>query len=309
MPEDRLLEARHLARHYGGREAVSDVNLHVNRGEVLGLLGLNGAGKTTTLRMLCGTLAPSAGEIRLCGIDLLESPIMAKRQLGYLPEIPPLYPDTRVREYLHYAATLRRVPRRDRRVAVDAALEATGLADVAHRLIRNLSKGYQQRVGIAQAVVHSPALVVLDEPTAGLDPQQVQDIRKLIQRLQRDRAVIFSSHILGEVQALCDRVVILHQGRQVYAGAPQGGESRVTRSFSLRFRSSPPLEVMAVVPGVEVTERLSNGYRIEIGLDSALDALVALSVEEGWGLVELTEVRPTLEQVFLEVTTGRVEAA
>ena len=306
---DALLEASGLARYFGGREAIRDVSLRVVRGEVLGLLGLNGAGKTTTLRMLCGTLAPSAGAIRLNGIDLLEEPLAAKRHLGYLPEIPPLHADTSVREYLRYAAVLRRVPRASRRAAVERALDSTGLGDVAGRTIRNLSKGYQQRVGIAQAIVHEPALIVLDEPTAGLDPRQVQGIRELIQRLRRDRAVVFSSHILGEVQALCHRVVILHRGRQVYQGLPQGDTEHGLTAYRLRFRSPPPLELIGQLPGIDVRERLESGYRVEIRLDSALDALLAHSVKEGWGLQELTPQRPTLEQVFLELTAGRETAA
>ncbi len=309
MARELLLEATALGRRFGARHAVSDVTLTARAGDVVGLLGLNGAGKTTTLRMVCGTLAPSEGAVKLCGVDLLERPLEAKRHLGYLPEIPPLYVDTSVREYLDYAAMLRRVSRRRRRPMVEHALERSGLSDVGGRMIRNLSKGYRQRVGIAQAIVHDPELIILDEPTAGLDPQQVQEIRALIRSLKQDRAVVFSSHILGEVQALCDRVVILHEGRQVYEGHPEGGGAGVGSGYRLCFRSPPALALLSQLPGLEVVERIPSGYRVVVHLDSALDALIARSVEEGWGLQELTPERPTLEQVFLELTVGREAAA
>ncbi|MCC5860044.1 MAG: ABC transporter ATP-binding protein [Ectothiorhodospiraceae bacterium] len=308
MTREILLQTRGLGRRFAERRAVRDVNLEVQRGEVHGLLGLNGAGKTTTLRMLCGTLAPTEGDVRLAGIDLLERPIAARRQLGYLPEVPPLHLDTTVEEYLRYAALLRRVPRRRCKAAVTGALQRCDLEAVAHRLIRNLSKGFRQRVGIAQAIIHEPAVIVLDEPTAGLDPRQVNAVRGLIGELRRDHAVIFSSHILPEVQSLCDRVTILHQGRQVFQGRP-GGDSSSHR-VRLRFRVQPPLAMVAAVSGLEAVESTDDPHAVIVMpvLDSALDALVKLSVDQGWGLQELSPVRPTLEQIFLELTAGR-EAA
>ncbi len=307
MSEQALLDAAGVGRRYGQRQAVESVDLHVRRGEVHGLLGLNGAGKSTTLRMLCGTLAPSRGRIRLAGLDLLEHPIEAKRQLGYLPEIPPVHPDTTVQEYLTYAATVRRLPRKQRPGAVDRALALCDLGTVRRRLIRNLSKGFQQRVGIAQAIVHQPALIILDEPTAGLDPRQVSAIRDLIRGLRQDHAVLFSSHILPEVQSLCDRVTILHQGRQVYQGRPEGDANR--NRIRVRFRSPPALNALVGIPGVERVESLEDqGVLLSLSLDTATDVLLRQSLEYGWGLEELRPERPTLEQIFLDLTIGE-EAA
>ncbi|MCC5812353.1 MAG: ABC transporter ATP-binding protein [Ectothiorhodospiraceae bacterium] len=303
MSDQALLDAAGVGRRYGQRQAVEAVNLRVRRGEIHGLLGLNGAGKSTTLRMLCGTLAPTRGQIRLAGLDLLEHPIEAKRQLGYLPEIPPLHPDTCVDEYLRYATLVRRLPRGQRSAAVDRALQLCDLGAVRRRLIRNLSKGFQQRVGIAQAIVHQPALIILDEPTAGLDPRQVSAIRDLIRALRQEHAVLFSSHILPEVQSLCDRVTILHQGRQVYQGKPQGDANR--NRVRVRFRSPPPLNALAGIPGVEHVESLEEqGVLLSLSLDTAMDVLLRQSLDNGWGLEELRPERPTLEQIFLDLTTG-----
>ncbi len=213
------LRARDLGRHYGNHRALEGLNLDLRPGEVLGILGPNGAGKSTAMRMLTGTLAPSAGSIEICGIDLIEDPVGAKTHLGYLPEIPPLYRELTVNEYLRLAALLHRVPKSALSVAVGQALKRCGLEEVAKRLIGSLSKGYQQRVGIAQAIVHTPSVVILDEPTAGLDPLQIRDIRSLIKELGHSHGVILSTHILAEAEALCDQVMILHQGRAVFSGS------------------------------------------------------------------------------------------
>ncbi len=303
-----LLEVEELGRDFGPRRAVTGVGLTVRRGEVLGLLGLNGAGKTTTLRMICGTLAPTHGSIRINGHDLLEQPAQARQALGYLPEIPPLTQDTTVREFLQFAAMLRRVPGGSQPEAIARALDRCGLEDVADRLIRHLSKGYQQRVGIAQAIVHEPALVVLDEPTVGLDPRQVVDIRGLIGSLRKAHAVIFSSHILPEVQALCDRVVILHDGRQVYTGTPVDDETEVR--FLLRFGNAPEVPALEVLPAVLSARRLDD-ERFELVLRderAGLDGVLSAALENGWQLRELGRRRRTLEQVFLSLTAGEAAA-
>jgi ABC-2 type transport system ATP-binding protein len=212
------LRARKLSCRYGARVAVDALDLDLHPGEVLGLLGPNGAGKSTTLQMLSGNLAPSSGSVEICGVDLSEQPEAAKAHLGYLPEIPPLYRELTVGEFLRFAARLHRVPKADVDAAVRQALQRCGLDDVAQRLIGNLSKGYRQRVGIAQAIVHNPSVIILDEPTAGLDPLQIREIRELIAALGRTHGVILSTHILAEAEALCDQVLILHQGRTVYSG-------------------------------------------------------------------------------------------
>jgi ABC-2 type transport system ATP-binding protein len=212
------LRARNLSRSHGKRMVLEALDLELYPGEVLGLLGPNGAGKSTTMRILTGNLAPNTGSVEICGVSLFEEPVAAKMHLGYLPEIPPLYRELTVMEYLRLAAHLHRVPKDGVDAAVAQALQRCDLAEVAKRLIGNLSKGYQQRVGIAQAIVHSPAVIVLDEPTAGLDPLQIREIRALIAELGRSHGVILSTHFLPEAEALCSRVLILRQGRVVFSG-------------------------------------------------------------------------------------------
>lgn len=210
-----LVEAKQLYRYYGKHCAVQDVSFSLKKGQVLGFLGANGAGKTTTMSMLCGNLAPSSGEIIINGVDLLDNPVAAKQHIGYLPDQPPLYKELTVTEFLRYCAQLHRVPDSDITSSVKLAQDRCGLNEVAQRLIGNLSKGYQQRVGIAQAILHNPPVIVLDEPTVGLDPIQIKEIRSLIKELGVDHGVILSTHILSEVQETCSDVQIIHQGQLV----------------------------------------------------------------------------------------------
>lgn len=212
------VSAKDLSRSYGSRSAVRHIGFELRQGEVLGLLGPNGAGKTTTLQMLAGCLAPSTGTIEICGIDLLEHPRQAKALLGYLPETPPLYRELTVDEYLRLAARLHRVPKNEIAAAVSKTKQRCGLSEVGKRLVGNLSKGYQQRVGIAQAIVHNPRVVILDEPTVGLDPIQIREIRSLIRELGGEHSVILSTHILPEVESVCDRIQIMNQGKLVFSG-------------------------------------------------------------------------------------------
>lgn len=209
------LSATSLQRNYGSYRAVHDITLQLRGGEVLGLLGPNGAGKTTIMRMITGNLAPSAGSVKICGIDLLDNPKSAKTHLGYLPEVPPLYVDMTVDEYLLFAANLHRVEKRRLAHALKTSKERCGLSDRGRQLIGTLSKGMQQRVGIAQAIIHDPAVIVLDEPTVGLDPNQIRDVRMLIRMLGQSCSVVLSTHILSEVESVCDRVQILHEGHTV----------------------------------------------------------------------------------------------
>lgn len=216
MGEDYTIQATGLTRSYGDRLAVDNISITVKPGEVLGLLGVNGAGKSTTMNMLAGIQAPDKGEISVCGYSLSVQPKHARRRLGYLPEQPPLYLELTVSEYLHYAAKLRLIKPKKIQSAVDSATERCGLTDVSQRLIRNLSKGYQQRVGIAQAIIHEPEIIILDEPTVGLDPVQIIEIRKLIRELGQKHSVILSTHILPEVLSVCDHVTILRKGKVVH---------------------------------------------------------------------------------------------
>ena len=304
------VSARSLARQFGAHAAVRDIDLTLRRGEVLGLLGPNGAGKTTTMQMLTGNLAPSAGAISICGIDLIDKPVDAKRHIGYLPEHPPLYRELTVDEFLRFAARLHRIARARVAQAVASAKARCGLADSGKRLLGSLSKGYQQRVGIAQAIIHDPDVVVLDEPTVGLDPIQIRDIRALIRELRENRSVILSTHILPEVESVCDRVEIMHTGRVVYSDTIAGLD-QFNRGLALQaaFRQPPEVAELAALPGVTRVEALAE-QQFLIGRDPEVDptdAIVAHSVRAGWGLYRLGPAHSRLEDVFVQLT--RVEAA
>ncbi len=214
---ETTLSARDLTRQFGKQQVVSDVSLQLKRGEVLGLLGHNGAGKSTTLQMLAGCLLPSSGEIEICGINMLKNPIQAKKNIGYLPETPPLYRELSVNDYLAFAAGLRGIGSDRLTEAIVQARQNCGLESVGKKIIGTLSKGYQQRVGIAQAIIHHPALIVLDEPTVGLDPSQIRETRALIRELGNNHSVILSTHLLSEVENLCDHVTIMQHGKLIYA--------------------------------------------------------------------------------------------
>lgn len=299
---DWLLAAEGLQRRYGERLAVDGVDLRMRRGEVVGLLGVNGAGKTTTLGMLSGTLPPTAGRISVDGVDLLDEPRRAKRSLGYLPEVPPLYPEMRVDEYLAYCGALRAVPRGTRGAAVRRALRRAGLEDVAGRVIGNLSKGYRQRVGIAQAIVHEPALLILDEPTVGLDPVQVQGIRELVRDLKADHGIVFSSHVLPEVQALSDRVVILHRGECVYEGKVATEDRSLV---TVAFANDPGAERLQAISGVMSAQPAGDG-RWRLRLDESADGgeILATALREGWEVRAFSVGEETLEQLFLDLISG-----
>jgi ABC-2 type transport system ATP-binding protein len=299
------VSARELTRRFGTSTAVAALDLELRRGEVLGLLGPNGAGKTTTMQMLTGNLAPSDGSISICGIDLLERPVAAKARIGYLPEVPPLYRELRVDEYLRLAARLHRVPRAQLADAIGRAKRRCGIADIGARMIGTLSKGYQQRVGIAQAIIHSPDVVILDEPTVGLDPNQIREIRALIRELSDSHSVILSTHILPEVEAVCDRVQILHRGRIVYNDSIEAlRRFRGAATLLVGFRRAPGLQDLQSVAGVARVESAPDGLlRVYRNADAdPIDALVRTAVERGWGLTHLAPERATLEDVFVQLT-------
>ena len=298
------IRAHGLVRRFGAHVAVNSIELTLNRGEVLGFLGPNGAGKTTTMQMLTGNLAPTEGEISICGVDLLAQPRDAKARIGYLPENPPLYRELNVDEYLALAVKLHRVPKRRRREAISRAKERCGLGDVGRKLIGTLSKGYQQRVGIAQAIAHEPDVVVLDEPTVGLDPNQIRDIRTLVRELGGQHSVILSTHILPEVEAICDRVQIMHHGSVVYSDTIAALKAFHSGRTVLVGLHRPPREAeLAALPGVTSVERAANDlYRLQFGNDQdPREALVARSVERSWGLYHLAPAA-TLEDVFVHLT-------
>ena len=311
MSDDILIKVEALSRHYGPHRAVDNISFEVRRGEVLGFLGPNGAGKSTTMRLITGNLAPHAGRITINGIDILDRPKAAKAGIGFLPEQPPLYRELSVDEYLAFCARLNRIPRAQQAKALKTAKQRCGLSEVGRRLIGNLSKGYQQRVGIAQAIIHSPAVVILDEPTVGLDPIQIREIRQLIRELGGEHSVILSTHILPEVQATCDRVQIINQGRLVLTDSIEGLAQRMqTSSLLLRCQQPPVLEQVQGIAGILSIETLEDGrLRIQHQPDQAPGPLLAqLAVAQGWGLLELTPERRTLEEIFVDITTSEQTA-
>ncbi|MDQ7006898.1 MAG: ATP-binding cassette domain-containing protein [Acidobacteriota bacterium] len=300
-----MIEIDGLRKLYGQFEALRGISFTVYRGEVVGFLGPNGAGKSTTMKVMTGLVPPTAGTARVAGHDVLDDPIEVRRAIGFLPEHPPLYPEMIVRDYLSFTAEIRGIPRRRRQAAVDAAIELCGLQEVHRRLVGNLSKGYRQRTGLAQAVIHEPRILILDEPTVGLDPTQVVEIRGIIRDIGRERTVILSSHILPEVQATCERVVIINRGRLVADGRMDeilatGGEKRVL----VRLRR-PPDDGKAIeaLDGVESVEDQGEGlFRLELEAGAERrEAVVAALAASGWGLYEVRSETTSLEEVFRDV--------
>jgi len=299
------VEAIELTRLYGGREAVSNVNFTLSKGEVLGFLGPNGAGKSTTMKMLTGNLAPSHGSVKICGIDMIENPKEAKALIGYLPEMRPLYKELTVDEYLTMAARLHRVSAKHIKKAVENAKERCGLTHMSKRLIENLSNGYQQRVGIAQAIIHSPMVVILDEPTVGLDPIQIRDIRTLIREVGTDHSVIISTHILPEVEMVCDQVQIIDKGKLVFNGSIDVlKRQRVGNKLLIGLRNPPAIEEILRISGISEAESLANGLIRVRYAESAepAEAIVQTAVQQGWGLHQIAPDQTSLEDVFMQLT-------
>lgn len=310
-----MIEARNLSKSFGPTAAVRELSFRVEKGEVVGFLGPNGAGKTTTMRMLTGSLTPSDGGASVGGYDLCENPIEAKRLIGYLPESPPLYTDLTVTEYLRFAASLKGVAPREVGAAVDRAVDACGLGDVRKRLIGNLSKGYRQRTGLAQALVHDPKVLVLDEPTVGLDPKQIAEIRDLIKRLGEDRTIILSTHILSEVTMTCEKVMIIHRGSLVAEDSIENLQGRAQGErlwLDIRGHGSES-EVLAAyggLGGVLDASVRDGGFELSLDRDSGIREKIApLAVEKGWKLLEMRLRARSLEDVFLELTGNEEEAA
>ena len=305
MSDGLLIQVNDLSRYYADIRAVHNVSFNLKKGEVLGFLGPNGAGKSSTMQMISGNLAPSSGEIIINGIDMLEQPKQAKASMGYLPENPPIYTDLSVDEYLSYCAKLHAVSNNKVSAAVDTARERCGLKDTGKRVIGHLSKGYQQRVGIAQAIIHQPNVVILDEPTVGLDPIQIREIRKLITQLGEEHSVILSTHILSEVQAICTRVQIIHQGELTFSDSIENMNQRMhAASLKLAFSNHPTLEELTQIDGVISAEHINTHYiRIHFDPDNTpIDRLVSNAVHKNWGLQELTPEFATMEDIFVALT-------
>jgi ABC-2 type transport system ATP-binding protein len=311
-----MIEAQNLSRRYGDFTAVDGISFSVNEGEIVGMLGPNGAGKTTTIRMITGFLPPTSGRVTVAGKDLVDAPREARRELGYLPENVALYTEMRVTEYLAYRARLEGLSRSEAREAIGTALERCLLADVKNQIIGTLSKGFRQRVGLATAILHKPKVLVLDEPTVGLDPKQIIAIRELIRQLGRERTLLLSTHILPEVELLCDRVIIIDQGKIVAEGTPQGlreswmGNPGVR--VTLKDASAGAAEAFSRIPGILGVKTTDLGTFVldcERGTDPREEVFRAV-VEHGWVLLELARERgATLEDLFVRLTTHDTAAA
>jgi ABC-2 type transport system ATP-binding protein len=314
-----VIEVQHLTKRYGPFTAVDDVSFKAERGEILGFLGPNGAGKTTTMRVLTGYMPPTEGRAIVAGYDVLDQPIEAKRRTGYLPETPPLYPDMTVQDYLTFCARIKGVPRENRKTRVATVMERTRVADMANRHCGKLSKGYRQRVGLAQALLQNPDVLILDEPTAGLDPKQIIETRQLIKELGGEHTVILSTHILPEVSQTCHRVVIINKGRVVAVDSPEnltarlrGSETMYLQVDTLGAEAGPVLATIPGVTRVAATDTRGTLTGFEIESDTGRDVrrdLAAAVVTRGWGLLELRPMRMSLEEIFLHLTTEDTASA
>ena len=306
MEEDVILNVNHLSHRYSAAWALRNVSFEVRKHDICGLLGPNGAGKSTVMNIICGIVRQSDGKVSIAGIDVLKHPLEAKAHIGFLPQNPPIYPDFTVEEYLRHAAEIRRVPDREIPKAMDEVLELCGITHFRKRLIHNLSGGYQQRVGIAQAIIHEPAIVVLDEPTNGLDPNQIVEVRHLIKDIAEDRTVILSTHILPEVQATCGYIRMIEQGTLVFSGSVDEFDNYIVPStVEVSLIARPPVEdLRSGIPGVLQVEELGGTrYRLHFtDAQEALEKVAEVSAARGWRLNGLNLEKSSLDAIFAELS-------
>ena len=302
--KESIVKVKNLSHRYSVQWAVNDINFEIGSTGIMGLLGSNGAGKSTTMNIICGVLKPTAGEIKINGIDLRENPVEAKKNIGFLPQKAPLYTDFTVNEYLTYCAHLRLMSPKEIKKAVEAAKERCGISHFSNRLIKNLSGGYQQRVGIAQAIVHNPKFVVLDEPTNGLDPNQIMEVRKLIKEIAKERAVLLSTHNLSEVQATCQEIKMIESGRMVFSGTMEDFDNYIKPDSLLLglYDTVAPGELQ--FEKVKQVESLGEKrYRlIYDGTEETVKRIAETCITKGWGLTELTVERSSLDAVFAKLS-------
>jgi ABC-2 type transport system ATP-binding protein len=313
-----MIQVDHLTKHYGPVAAIQDVSFSVERGEIVGFLGPNGAGKTTTMRILACFMPATGGAAKVAGYDVFSQSLEVRRRIGYLPENVPLYPDLPVAAYLDFVAELKGVGRADRKRRVAEVMERCLIADVQHRLIGKLSKGYRQRVGLAQALVNDPEVLILDEPTIGLDPKQITEIRSLIRSLAGQHTVILSTHILPEVSMVCSRVLIIHQGQIVAGDTPENLTARLSQSARVQVQVEGPADAVAAeirrIPGVRAVEQKLAGDGLgTFVVESARDRDIRRDLSrallgQGWGLLELRPLDMTLEDIFLKLVTEEESA-
>ncbi len=307
-----MIEISNLTKRYGSINAIHNLNFSVKKGEIIGFLGPNGAGKTTTMKIITGFMAPTSGSVKIAGFDVFENPIEVKKRIGYLPETPPLYSDMLVKDYLRYVAQIKGLPSSQIEPGVARAIEKANLGQVQKRLIGNLSKGFRQRVGVAQALVHNPDVLILDEPTVGLDPKQVIEIRNLIKELSGDHTVVLSTHVLPEVTATCQRIIIINKGEIAAEDTFEGLSKRMTstRRFYVKIRRTGDFEaqvkkivgVKGIRPGTA-----GNSYEVELDKnDDSNEMLAEAIVKSGAGLMEFRSIDVSLEDIFLKLTTTDV---
>jgi len=314
-----IIEVKGLTKYYGLLAAVRDISFKVKKGEILGLLGPNGAGKTTTMRLLTCFIPPSAGTATLAGYDIKNDSLEIRRRIGYMPENPPIYDEMTVRRYLDYVADIKEVPGSEKRMAINRVIELVRLEEVRERIIANLSRGFRQRVGLAQALIHNPEVLILDEPTIGLDPKQIIEIRNLIKALSEEHTIILSSHILPEVSATCDRVVIMNKGEVVAIDTQEELARRVSGSGGLLVEIKGPIveieDIIRTIEGVISIDStpLSRGlsrFEIDLGEDTDIrEELFSIMAGQNWPIMELRKTGVSLEEVFLKLTTEEVEVS
>lgn len=306
-----MIEVSQLTKRYGDHTAIDSLSFSIKKGEVVGFLGPNGAGKSTTMKIITGFMAPTSGSAKICGFDVFENPLEVKRRIGYLPETPPVYQDMIVQDYLAFVAEIKGVEKSAIQKNVERAIEKTNLGQVRKRLIHNLSKGFRQRVGIAQALVSDPEVLILDEPTVGLDPKQMAEIRSLIKELRGEHTLILSTHILPEVQATCERIIIIHRGRIVAQDSLDNLSALQTkgRKVELKLRKASP-DVEQQLGRIQGVHKVANGATPqEWTLDTIEDDLVIESIarevlQQGYGLLSIGSVKADLEDIFLKLTYG-----
>ena len=309
-----MIEVQNLIKNYGNIQAVKNISFTVNKNEVLGFLGPNGAGKSTTMNMIVGYLPMTSGTIKINGIDISENPKEAKKNIGYLPEIPPLYPDMKVIEYLKFVAGIKGIKKQDRAFQIDRAMSRLKINDKKNRVIKNLSKGYKQRVGFAQALLGDPKVIILDEPTVGLDPSQTKEVRDLIKKLGKDHTIIFSSHILSEVNAVADRILIINNGEikaQDTTNNLEVDRNEVILKLDIEGDKNKTSEVLKSIDGfidildtVEVSDGVYS-YKVSVADDSVRKSIVSKLTMEDLSIVEITTMKRSLEDVFLDVTSKK----
>ena len=302
--EESIVKVEHLSHRYSIQWAIRDINIEITRNGIYGLLGSNGAGKSTTMNIICGVLKQTEGEVYIKGINLRENPVEAKKHLGFLPQKPPLHMDLTVEEYLVHCANMRLIPAHEVQGAVKDVMGRCGISHFSRRLIRNLSGGYQQRLGIAQAIIHNPDFVVLDEPTNGLDPNQIVEVRHLIKEIAEERSVLLSTHILSEVQATCEEIKMIEQGQLVFSGTLDQFDNYIQPNTIMVTLANPPAEASLIWEGVSNVERVTD-HRFRLRYDGCRETarrVAEQSVNRGWGLEELVVEKSSMDEVFAKLS-------